>query len=64
MSQDAPQQPKLPPYMTKLHVPGQRDAGKPTIVLPFPLLSDAELAQPYRPAGGSTAAATQKLTKG
>lgn len=48
--------PALPPYMTKLHEPGKRDAGKPTIVLPFPLLSDAELAKPYRPAGAATTA--------
>lgn len=50
--------PTLPPYMTKLHVPGRQDAGQPTIVLPFPLLSEAELAQPHRPAG--TAAATER----
>ncbi len=56
--------PTLPNYMTRLHQPGQADAGKPTIVLPFELLTLEQLAQPHRPAGATTATATQKLTKG
>ena len=56
--------PVLPAYMTKLHVPGQRDAGKPTIILPFELLSTAQLAEPSRPTGSTAVTAAQKLAKG
>ncbi len=56
--------PVLPAYMTRLHVPGQQDAGKPTIVLPFVLLSAAQLAEPSRPSGRTTETAAQKLAKG
>lgn len=55
--------PVLPAYMTRLHVPGQLDAGKPTIILPFELLSAAQLAQPYRPTSSTAVTAAQKLAK-